>query len=146
MGLQLLVGCIGAGTHGSIKHYEYNVSKYSLEKAVNYVIGQSNTIHQDSIKDYYNDDSTYVTIQIVYGDVDNKYTFRYGGDAEYWDTSKFASLSIAYAHNKKGEGGSKGNGGVKWYDYELKKELTVPFERELISKVDKELNMKHKEQ
>ena len=142
----LLDGCMGGGTHGSIKSYQYHVSKYTLEKAVHNIIAKSNTIQQDTAKDYYNDDTTYITMHITYGDIANTYTFRYGGGKEYWDTSMLSSVFIAYAYNKKREGGSEGNGGVKWYNYKLKKELTEPFEREFISKLDSTLSMKHTEE
>jgi len=138
-----MTSCMEAGTHSSIKYYQYNVSKQDLEKALQHVIISSNTIHQDRMKDYYNDDTTYVTINIAYGKIFNNYIFRYGGNKDYWDTSKKSSISIAYAHNKDGEGGSAGNGGVEWYNYKLKAELVEPFEKELISKIDNELGMKH---
>ena len=142
----LLVGCMGAGTHGSIKSYQYHVPKSTLERAVKSVIAGSNIIRQDTAKDYYNDDTTYLTVHISYGTISNEYTFRYGGGKEYWDTSKQSSVFIAYAYNKKREGGSVGNGGVKWYTPALKKELTEPFEKVFISKIDSTLGMKHTEE
>jgi hypothetical protein len=141
--LSLLISCIGAGTHGSIKYYEFNTSKYNLEKAVQRVISENKTIEQDSVKDYYNDDTTYITIRILSGNNDDTYTFRYGGDKEYWDSSKVSSISIAYAHNKNNEGGSEGNGGIKWYNFKLKEELTKVFEEELISKIKRDLEVNH---
>lgn len=138
-----LYSCIGAGTHGSIKCYKYDVPKNVLETALRSVIAESNTIKQDTAKDFYNNDTTYVTLTISYENIANTYTLRYGGGAEYWDSSKVSSISISYAHNKKGEGGSSGNGGVKWYNFSLKKELTEPFEQELVSKIDKELGITH---
>jgi hypothetical protein len=143
----LFNGCIGAGTHGSIKAYNYAVSKYRLEKVVADVFANNpKSLRIDSLKDYYNNDSTYITFTLQSGEFVNRYTVRYCGGSEDWDTSTVSCISIAYAHNKDGEGGSEGNGGVKWYNFKLKKELTEPLEKELISKIDKELGMKHTEE
>jgi hypothetical protein len=138
-----MFSCLGGGTHGSTKYYQYNVSKQILETAVQSVIKESNVLKQDSIKGDCNNDSTYVTMYITYGSVSNEYTFRYGGNKEYWDTSETSSISIAYAYNKNHKGGSEGNGGVKLSDVKLRKELTEPFEKEFISKIDSELGIKH---
>ena len=141
-----LWGCIGGGTHGSIKGYRYNTTKQDLQKAIAQTIAYSQAIVQDSVKDYYNDDTNYVTLRIVENGEFYSYTFRYYGDKEYWDTSKTSEISIAYAYDSKGNGGSSGNGGVKWYDFSLKKELTGPFERTLVFKLDSMLGMKHVEE
>lgn len=141
----MMAGCLTGGTHESIKYYEYNVPKPILEKVVKQIIAGSGTIKQDTAYDYYNNDTTYVSVSIKYDDVDNNYIFQYGGDKEYWDTSKTSSISIAYAYNKDGEGGSEGNGGVKWYNYKLKRQLTEPLEKELIVKIDSALGIKHVE-
>lgn len=138
-----LYGCIGAGTHGSIKCYNYDVPKSVLEEAVRRVVAGNNTIKQDTIKGFYNNDTTYVTLTISYENISNTYTLRYGGGAEYWSSSKSSSIFIAYAHNKDREGGSAGNDGVKWYNFSLKKELIEPLEQELVSKIDKELGITH---
>lgn len=140
-----LNSCIGAGTHGSIKKYEYKVPKYILEKAVHDVIARGGTIHQDTIQNEYNDNTRYITLLIGENTHLYTYVFRFYGGAEYWDTSKTSKIMIAYAYNEKREGGSEGNGGVKRYNFKLRKELTVPFEREFILKVDKELGIHHTE-
>jgi hypothetical protein len=141
--VSLLIGCMGGGTHGSIECYQYQVPKSELEKAVKMVISTTSTIKQDSIKEYYNDDTTYVTIKVYEKEEINEYIFRYGGGKQYWDSSKTSSVFIAYAHNKEGKGGSSGNGGVKWYNFKLKEELTGIFERGFIEKIDQELKIKH---
>ncbi len=138
-----MFSCLGGGTHGSIKYYQYNVSKQILETAVQSIIKENNILRQDSIKGYYNNDTTYITMYIAYGSVSNEYTFRYGGNKEYWDTSKTSSISIAYAYDKKHKGGSEGNGGVKLSYVKLRKELIEPFEKEFISKIDSVLGIKH---
>lgn len=160
----LFWGCegIGGGTHGSIKSYTFPVKKEVLQKKVEKVISNCSNIHRDSIKynivivdggekdtlwdNYYNDGINYISISIIEKGLPYTYTFHFYGGKEYWDTSKSSAISIAYAHNKEGEGGSEGNGGVKWYDFQLKKELTEPFEREFIDKIDKELGVKHTEE
>lgn len=138
--------CIGAGTHGSIKKYDYKTPKYKLEKAVHDVIARGGTIHQDTIKNEYNDGIRYITLLITENTHSYQYTFRFYGGKEYWDTSKISAISISYAYNEKREGGSEGNGGVKRYNLKLRKELTLPFEREFISKIDKELGINHTEE
>lgn len=142
----IVIGCIGGGTHGYIKGYRYNVPKDTLEKAIERVISEGIVIHQDSIRGYYNDDSTYVSINILEKQDRYTYTFRYYGTREYWDTAKTTEIFIAYAHDENGKGGSEGNGGVKWYDFKLKKKLTMPFEKELVSKIDSILSLKHVEE
>ncbi len=72
--------CISAGTHGSIKAYQYNVSKKELEKAVQYVMDGNPLIINDTVKDYYNDDTNYLTLDIVSKDsAIYRYTIRYYG-------------------------------------------------------------------
>ena len=141
-----LLGCIGGGTHGYIKRYRYNVSKYVLEKGVHQIISKSATVHQDSIKDYYNDDTNYIRINIIENGSPYAYTFHFYGGKEYWDSSKTSAISIAYAYDKNRKGGSAGNGGVKPNDFMLKKELAEPFEREFINKIDSVLGIKHREE
>lgn len=141
-----LSGCIGGGTHGYIKAYRYDVSKYVLEKGVHQIISESATVHQDSIKDYYNDDTNYIRISIIENGLPYDYTFRFYGGKEYWDTSRTSEIFIAYAYDKNRKGGSAGNGGVKPNDFMLKKKLTEPFEREFINKIDSLLKIKHREE
>lgn len=141
-----LIGCIGGGTHGYIKSYRYDTSKDVLEKAVHQIIANNPATHQDTVKDYYNNDTTYVTMVVIDKGLHYTYTFRYYGSKEYWDTSKTSEIFIAYAYDQKRKGGSSGNGGVKWYNFRLKKKLTAPFEHEFISKVDSVLGMKHTEE
>lgn len=142
IGLAFFSSCLSAGTHGSIKAYQYNVPKYELEKVVHQVIIESSTIYQDSIKDYYNDDTNYVTIRIIEKSLPYKYVFHFYGGKEYWDTSKTSAISIAYAYNVKNEGGSEG-GKIKEHGEKFIHELIRPFEKEFISKIDSLLNMKH---
>lgn len=141
-----LMGCMGGGTHGSIKCYIYPTSKKELEKAVHHVILENSLIIQDTVKDYYNDDTNYISMSILIDGLPYTYTLKFGGSSQYWDTSKQASVFIAYAHDTKGHGGSSGNGGVKWYNFGLKKRLTEPFEKEFVNKIDSALGVKHTEE
>ncbi len=147
------VGCLTGGTHGSIKSYGFQTDKNSLQSAVEKVIAVSDFIKPDTIKNYmidvtngrndtifnnrYNDTVNYVTIYIKTSNGENEYTIQYVGDKEYWDTSKISELSIAYAFDKNGSGGSEGDGGINWYNWSLKKRLLEPFEKEFISKIEK---------
>ena len=153
--------CIGAGTHGSIKGYQYLISKDSLQKAIMTVIQNNPNIYRDKSLDslgsspaldhndggdysagdnYYNDIKHYVTIKITSGQKVNEYIFRYYGPDEDWKTSATSEIFICYAHDKNGNGGSEGNGGVS---KKMAKEFTEVFEKEFVGKVDKELNLAH---
>jgi hypothetical protein len=157
----LFIGCIGAGTHGSIKGYQYSVNKDSLQKAVMAVIQNNPNIYRDTSLDhlgsspfldhsdggdysagenFYNDIKHYVTIKITSGQDVNEYTFRYYGADEDWKTSPTSELFICYAYDKNQNGGSEGNGGVS---NKLAKKLTEVFEKEFVNKVDKQLNLTH---
>ena len=89
-----LVGCIGAGTHGSIKGYQYSVNKDSLQKAIMTVIQDNSNIYRDTKLDslgssplldhndggdyiagdnFYKDIKHYVTIKITSGQKVNEY-------------------------------------------------------------------------
>ena len=140
----VISGCnfISAGTHGSLKGYQYNISKYELENAVNYVINENSKIHRDSavcgysywadengdvyqidtLPDYYNDGENYLTITIDTDKGKYEYVFCYYGDKSYWDNSKSSEIFICYAYDEFRNGGSEGNGGV---DKETLKYLVV---------------------
>ena len=155
------VGCISAGTHGSIKGYQYSISKDSLQKAIMTVIQNNSNIFRDTTldslgssplldhndgKDYsagdnfYNDIKHYVTIKITSGQDVNEYTFRYSGADEDWKNSPTSEIFICYAHDKNGNGGSEGNGGVS---KGMAKDFTDVFEKEFVDKVDKQINLTH---
>lgn len=132
----LFGGCIEAGTHGSIRGYSYTISKSELEKKIHFILKSSTNIWQDSAKDYYNDDSTYIRMNINYDNHIFSYIFSFYGDRTYWDTSTKSQIFIAYASNDKGEGGSEGDGGVKNGNSSLRHELLIPFENVFIAKLD----------
>lgn len=139
-------GCIRGGTHGYIKAYKYSTSKQKLENAIMQILVNNPAIVQDSIKGYYNDDTSYLTIKIFENGKSSSFIFRYYGDKDYWDTAKISEIFIAYAYDTKGNGGSSGNGAIKLNDNKLKSELTGPFERVLIKKLDSMLVIKHVEE
>ncbi len=152
---------MGAGTHGSLKCYQYSTPKDKLESAVLKIIENSPKIKRESLRDpknfyhitydqgkkdsifdnYYNDGS-YLTIKIKTDSEENEYVFRYGGDSLFWKNSGTSSIFICYAYDKFGNGGSEGNGGV---DSKTLKQLTDVFESELVNIIDKELNLHHSE-
>ena len=139
----LFSSCFGGGTHGSIKGYQYLISKYTLDSNVQKVIASNPNISLDTLKDY-NDGRTYVTMDVRQSDMIYTYTFRYAGDSTLWDTSHHLSnLFICYAWDENGKGGSEGNGGVSWYHWNLKRRLIKPFETEFILKLDSTLKLKH---
>lgn len=158
-----ITGCfISAGTHGSIKGYKYAVKKDELQRAVMTVIKNNPNIARDTSLDYlgsspmldnsnsakhlpagdnyYNDIKHYVTIKITSGEDVNEYTFRYYGADENWPTDKSSELFICYARDKYNNGGSEGNGKIT---KESAKKFTDVFEKEFVSKIDKELGMQH---
>lgn len=142
----VLSGCIEGGTHGYIKRFRYQTSKYKLERVVQKMIIENPAISQDSVKDYYNDDTNYVTIKISHSELCNIYIFHYYGGKEYWNSSPTSAISISYAYDKNGNGGSIGNGGVKWYEFKKRRRLIEPFEKDFINKIDSLLGLKHTEE
>ena len=141
----LLKGClITGGTHGSIKGYQYSVSKYVLDSAVKVAIASNSNISNDTSIGYYNDGQSYITINIKQPDMNYNYIFRYYGGPETWDSSPALSeLFICYAYDGNGNGGSEGGGEVDWFHWNLRKRLLRPFEKELITAVDSILKVKH---
>ena len=153
-----LTGCfIGAGTHGSLKGYKYQTTKDKLDSSVMYLMKNNPNIYHDTIgnkiladvgnckqdtiiDNSYNDGHNYVTIKIKTDKGQCEYTFRYYGSEEDWKTSKTSEIFICWAYNEYGKGGSEGNGGV---DIKTLKHLTEVFEKELVDKIDKKLNLTH---
>jgi hypothetical protein len=153
---------ISAGTHGSIKGYQYETSKGNLQKAVMAVIKSNPNIFRDTSLDhlgssplldsansrgdysagdnYYNDIKHYVTIKITPSEGPYEYTFRYYGDDEDWKTSANSELFICYAYDQNHKGGHEGD--KELTDERLKK-LTAVFENEFVSKISKELTLQY---
>lgn len=114
-----------------------------LDTIKTYTIDVTNGKNDTIFNNRYNDRENYVTIYISEGDNINEYTIQYVGDKEYWDTAKSSELSMVYAFDQNGNGGSEGHRGIKWYNWALKKRLLRPFEKEFLSNVEKKLNLKH---
>ena len=158
----ILTGCgFGVGSHGSIKGYQYPVTKSELEKAVMTVLQNKTNVYRDTIRNYmidvtngkndtiennyYNDGKNYLTIHIKTSDNLTDYTFRYLGDSLTWANSPTSEIFICYIYDTKGNGGSEGNG--KWGQTSSSTQTIMInlFEKEFIDKLDKELNKKHTE-
>jgi len=110
------------------------------KKKVNDIIASSKNIQIAPITDSfaskeYNDGERYTTIIISKGDQLNKYIFQYTGSNESWDTAKTSEVSIAYAFDKEGNGGSDGGGNFPFYKFRLKRQLVNTFKSEFIDKV-----------
>jgi hypothetical protein len=140
-----LSGCFTAGTHGSIKNYQYTTTRKNLEKAVLSVINKNQKIYIDSIENYmidvtdgkhdtiksnhYNDGKNYVTIFIIDSLLKNEYVLSYNGT----ESDSISGITICYINGK-----SEGNG--KFNGISNKSEIIL-FESELVNKIDKELNL-----
>jgi hypothetical protein len=160
----ILTGCFtGNGIHnGSIKAYKYLTKKENLQRAVMRVIQNDSNIYRDTSLDhlgsspildngdspgdhtagenFYNDIKHYVTIKIKAGEDMNEYTFRYYGPDEDWKTSDSSEIFVVYAYDKYHAGGSEWDGKVT---KKMAKYFTDMFEKGFVSKLDKELNLKH---
>jgi len=156
-----LCSCFTAGTHGSIKTYEYPIPKPALQNTVKKVILESTDIHIDSVKNYiidnsegksdtiidnrYNDAEEYLTIKIENDESDKgsyKYIIQYS-ETEGSESAAKSSISIAYTYDAGDNGGSVGNGGISWDTQSLKRRLVTLFERKFIDRIDKNLGKKH---
>ena len=143
----LVLGCFSGGTHGSIKSYSFLVSKERLQTAVNGVIRKESDLRIAPIKDtfvgkYYNDGEYYITLDIGDSSEFNEYIFQFVGDKKYWDTAHASQISVAYAYDKNGNGGSIGNGQFSSCSAEVQQAIIKLFERRFIDKVDSALNYK----
>ena len=140
----ILTGCgFGAGTHGSIKGYQYSVSKALLSDAVNNVIKNDTTIHLDPKRGYYNDNVNYFTITIKSAGDENEYTIRYLGDSSTWSTSSTSEIFICYIYDEKGNGGSAGNDNWEKTPDDIKKKMVDLFETKFVNKIDRALQVEH---
>lgn len=158
-----------AGGAGSIKAYEYPVTKKELENAVNEVLKNGVYVYRDSnfyyyrsydsttqtttdskdstigskrMTQYYNDGDRYLGIFIKTAKGIFTYTIEYTGID--WETSKESEICIPYAWDEEHNGGDEGRGCFKGKGG-LKKKLTDAFEKEFIDKVDKQLGKSHTE-
>lgn len=152
-------GCMTAGTHGSIKTYNFNVPKKILQDVAEKVISENIDIHRDTIENYminitngkndtifnntYNDGQNYITIKIESEEnnkIANEYVYQYVGTEEDWNTLKTSSLSLTYAYDANGNGGSEESNS---FSPLLLKHLTNLFESKFILKIEKELKERY---
>ena len=146
------MGCITAGTLGSLAGYSFPLPKDSLQQIVNSVIDRVPHIFRDTVPRYmldvtdgksdtlwdthYRDGLRYETIFIETSDDRYQFIFQYTGSQEEWRTSKESWISVAYANDSKGHGGSDGRGNVT---SKVHKRLIGIFERELVDRVHAEI-------
>ncbi|MCR6639896.1 MAG: hypothetical protein NVV82_13175 [Sporocytophaga sp.] len=132
-----------AGTHGSIKSYSFNVSKYRLEEIIAEEIANNRNIQLDTSKEnnYYNSGG-YLTVLIKGGGTTNKYTFRYYGGEEYWDTQpENSSIFISYLYDDKGMVISEGAENVEKNEALVNERLKI-FETEFIDLIQHRIGEK----
>jgi hypothetical protein len=156
----VLKGCgFSGGTHGSIKDYQYSVTKSELEKAVMAVLQTNSNVYRDTIRNYiidvtdgksdtiennyYNDGTNYLTLHIKTLVDIMEYTIRYYADSMTWANSQTSEIFICYIYDGKGNGGSEGNGKWRQTSGSKQKKMINLFETEFINKLDRELNQKH---
>ncbi|MBK9273303.1 MAG: hypothetical protein IPM49_02030 [Flavobacteriales bacterium] len=83
----------------------------------------------------------YVDIRITHEAAAYEYRIQYAGSELAWDTSATACLSIAYAFDEEGRGGSAGDAGVNWSTPLLREKLLAVFEKEFIHRLDSSLRV-----
>jgi hypothetical protein len=154
---------ISAG-HGGFTTYSFDTNKETLETSIMKVIKNDSNIYREpeasqeykdiykeitaernkklkdgyintDYADYYNDGKYYITIKIR--NRDYKFTFRFIGDDEYWETSSNSQFYLVYLYNEY----SKGGGYKDKLDPKVIKQLTDVFELEFVNKVSEEMNM-----
>jgi hypothetical protein len=84
-----------------------------------------------------------IRIKIKAGEIENDYTFRYLGYEQYWKNSKTSEIFIQKATDKAGNGIYQGENEHGEFKSKVAKDFTSLFEREVVNKVDEELNLKH---
>ncbi|GEM_PF-4315367 len=154
---------ISAG-HGGFTTYSFETNKKSLETAILKVIANDSNIYREpevsqeykdiykeiteernkelkngyintEYVDYYNDGKNYLTIKIK--DKDYKFTFRYIGDEEYWQSSSNSQFYIVYLYDEYNRGG----GYKDKLEPKFVNKLSNVFELEFVNKVSKELGI-----
>jgi hypothetical protein len=148
--------CIEGGTHGSISEYCYAVRQSDLRLAVDKTIELNSAVLQrgdttrsvliylqdgraDTVLSNHPNSLAYTDVRIVHENSVYEYRVQYVGTELSWDTSKTSCLSLAYAFDEEGRGGSNGDGGISWSTPLLKQKLLAVFEKEFIQKIDSAL-------
>ena len=96
----------------------------------------------DSI-DFFEGLKAYTKIKIKVGEIENDYIFRYKGDRYSWENSATSEIFISYAEDKFGNSLEQGHNERGQFSSKMAKEFTDLFEKEVVDKIDKELNLKH---
>ena len=96
----------------------------------------------DSI-DFFESLKAAIKIKIKVGEIENDYVFRYQGDRYYWEKSTTSAIFISYAQDKFGNELEQGHNEKGQFNSKLAKEFTDLFEKEVINKIDRQLNLKH---
>jgi len=88
-------------------------------------------------------DKGVIKIKIKIGEIANDYIFRYLGDEQFWKISKSSEIFIQKAADKYGNSILQGENANGEFKTKMAKDFTSLFETEVISKIDKELNLTH---
>jgi hypothetical protein len=84
-----------------------------------------------------------IKITIRVGEADNDYIFRFSGNEQDWKSSGTSSIFIQNVTDKKGNSISQGQNKNGEFKSDIAKGFTSLFERELVSKIDEALKLKH---
>jgi hypothetical protein len=103
-----------------------------------------------SLSDFHSPDSAEVAayekgiirIKIKVREIENDYTFRYLGDEQFWKNSTTSAIFIQKVSDKYGNSINQGENENNEFNSKMAKDFTSLFEREVVSKIDKELKVK----
>lgn len=99
--------------------------------------------HSNDSADIAKSERAVLRIKIKVGEIENDYVFRYLGDEQLWKSSTNSTIFIQFAKDKYGNSISQGNNENGEFSSQVAKDFTTLFEKEVVSKIDKELNIKH---
>ena len=85
----------------------------------------------------------YIKFKIKVEQIENYYEFHFLGDEKYWKSSPSSAILLSEVRDKHGNSISQGHNENGQFYTKMAKEFTALFEREVISKIDKELNLQH---
>ena len=145
--LIFLCGCLSAGTHGSIKTYDFCASNQDVRKAVYQIFQEDSTVYRrqvmkptdSTVLDQYNDGVKYIYFYISQAKDAFQYIVRFAREKEPEDSAKHTTLFIAYCYNRNGEGGSEGNGGFDQLDKSTQNKLIGLFESRIVYKIQRKI-------
>jgi hypothetical protein len=82
-------------------------------------------------------------ITITDGKIENQYVFRFYGNKFDWKTSGSSAIFIHSAKDKNGNSILQGQNEHGEFYSQTAKDFTSLFEKEVVTNIDKELNLKH---